>query len=194
MKRHHKLVYVNCALLLGILLMLVGCKQTSEKISDPLIGLNGSFEEAKNGLPVNWLMYSPKTVQDADFKIVLDNVVFKEGKQSLRFDVIECSSAGNASSPGFTNEFMDIGKFEGEGIYKLSFWIRNDGATYSVSAGGVAAMEGQMMNLIENSDQIDQWKYLEFKIEVPEDRWLRMQLNILKPGTFWIDDIRIEQI
>mgnify|MGYP000719235446 CR=1 FL=1 len=139
-------------------------------------------------------MYTPTTVPDADFVVKLDKDIFKEGKQSLRFDVKKCSSTGGWHSPGFTNEFFEIDKFEGEGIYKLSFWIKNHGTTFKVSGGGVAAMEGDMKTLIEGNEEIDDWKLHEYEIDVPKDRWLRMQLNILQPGTFWIDDIKIEKL
>ena len=166
----------------------------SEKETDNSAGLNGGFEIAKNGLPVNWLMYTENTVPEADFTIELDQDVFIEGKQSLKFDVKECSSTGGWHSPGFTNEFFDVGKFEGEVVYKLSFWVKNDGATFRVAAGGVAEKEGEMKTLIEGNDKIDEWKLLEYEIAVPKDKRLRLELNILKPGTFWIDDVKIEKI
>jgi len=194
MEKYWIILKSNCALILGLLLILTGCNHMSEKETDPSAGLNGGFEISKNGLPVNWLMYTPTTVPDADFVIKLDKDIFKEGKQSLRFDVKKCSSTGGWHSPGFTNEFFEIDKFEGEGIYKLSFWIKNSGAKYRVTAGGVAPYEGDMKILIESSENIEDWKYLEYEINVPQDRHLRMQLNILQPGTFWIDDIQIDKI
>ena len=176
------------------LLVLTGCMQMSEKETDKSAGLNGGFEVTKNGLPVNWLMYTPNTVRDGEFKIIFDKTVFKEGKQSLRFDVLNCNSTGGLHSPGFTNEFFDSGTFRGEGIYKLSFWIKNDGSKYRITAGGVAPMEGEMKILIESNQQVENWKYLEYEISVPKDWHLRMQLNILQPGTFWIDDVKIVKI
>jgi len=180
--------------LLGLLLILTGCQQMSEVETDTSAGLNGGFEVSKKGLPVNWLMYSPTTVPDADFEIELDKSIFKEGKQSLRFKVKKCSSTGGWISPGFTNEFFGIGKFEGEGVYKLSFWIKNNGTKYRVNAGGVAPLKGDMKVLVESAEEIEEWKYLEYKINIPKDRHLKMELNILEPGTFWIDDIQIEKI
>ena len=176
------------------LLVLTGCMQMSEKETDESAGINGGFEVTKNSLPVNWLMYTPNTVPDGEFKIIIDKNVFKEGKQSLRFDVVNCSSTGGWHSPGFTNEFSDSGQFEGEVIYKLSFWIKNNGTKFRVESGGVAPYKGEMKVLIESDEQIEDWKYLEYKINVPEERHLRMELNILEPGTFWIDDIQIDKI
>lgn len=166
----------------------------SELETDTSAGLNGGFEVSKKGLPVNWLIYSPATVPDADFKIELDKSIFKKGKQSLKFNVKKCSSNGGWYSPGFTNEFTSIGRFKGESVYKLSFWIKNNGTKYRVSAGGVAPYKGDMKVLVESTDSIEEWKYLEYEINVPKDRHLRMQLNILEPGTFWIDDIQIDKI
>ena len=194
MKKNGIIIKPHYALLLGFVMILAGCNPMSEKETDSSVGLNGGFEVSKNGLPVNWLMYTPKTVPDADFVIELDKDDFKEGKQSLRFDVKKCSSIGGRYSPGFTNEFFDTGRFEGEGIYKISFWIKNHGTTFNVSGGSVAAKEGDMKTLIEVNERIDEWRLLEYEINVPKDSWLRMELNILQPGTFWIDDIKIEKL
>jgi len=194
MKKQGIKIKPHYSLILGFALILAGCNQMSEKETDNSAGLNGGFEVSKNGLPVNWLMYTPNTIPDADFKIVLDKEVFKEGKQSLRFEVEKCSSIGGWRSPGFTNEFFEIGKYEGEGRYKLSFWIKNDGTEFRISAGGVAAQKGNMKTLIQENEQINDWKLLEYQIDIPKDWWLRMELNILQPGTFWIDDIKIEKL
>jgi len=194
MKKYWINMKSNCSLILGLVLILSGCDQMSEKETDSSAGLNGGFEISKNGLPVNWLMYTNNTVPEADFTIELDKDVFIEGKQSLKFDVKKCTTIGEWHSPGFTNEFFDIGKYDGEGIYKISFWIKNNGSTFRVTAGGVSAMKGEMKTLIEGNDEIDDWKLHEYEINVPNNRWLRMQLNILQPGTFWIDDIKIEKL
>ena len=183
--------YVVFASIIGIL---SGCQQFSEHEEDKSAGLNGGFEISRNDLPVNWLMYTPNTVPNSDFDIVLDTTVYKEGSQSLRFNVKSCSSSGGWGSPGFTNEFFDAGKFEGERVYKLSFWIKNNGTKFRVSAGGVAPYKGDMRTLIESDEQLDEWNYYEYTINVPKERHLRMELNILEPGIFWIDDVEIKMI
>ena len=193
MKKQWIYIIGKLILMLG-LIVLTGCVKMSEKESDELAGINGGFEVTKNGLPVNWIMYTPNTVPDGEFKVIIDKNVFKEGKQSIRFDVVNCSSTGGWHSPGFTNEFSDSGQFEGEVIYKLSFWIKNNGTKFRVEAGGVAPYKGEMKVLIESNERIEDWKYFEYKINVPKERHLRMELNILKPGTFWIDDVQIVKI
>jgi len=107
--------------------------------------------------------------------------------------VIKCSSTGGWHSPGFTNEFFDSRKFEGEEIYKLGFWIKNEGTKFIMKAGGVAPYEGDMKVLIESDEQIEDWRYFEYKINIPKERHLRIELNILEPGSFWIDSILIEK-
>lgn len=184
----------NYSIIIGFAMLISGCNQKSEIVTDTSAGLNGGFEIVEEGLPVNWLMYTNKTVPNSDFEIVLDKKIVKEGTQSLRFDVLKCSSVGSWQSPGFTNEFFDSGKFEGDAKYKVSFWVKNNGATYKIAGGGVGALEGEMKLLIEDNEQIDEWRLLEFEINVPKERWLRLELNIIQPGTFWIDDISIQKI
>ncbi len=50
---------------------IAGCFPRSEHIADQAVGLNGSFEIDQNGLPVNWLVYTPNTIKDADFLVIL---------------------------------------------------------------------------------------------------------------------------
>jgi len=187
-------VHTQSLFILGFVILIAGCINMSHKVVDKTAGLNGSFEVTEKGLPVNWILYTPNTVPDADFQIILDREIYKEGEQSLRFDVKRCSSISGWKSPGFTNEFNVVRKYIGPARYKLSLWVKNAGAEFVIKAGGVSAMKGNMITLIRENKRINDWKLLEYEIEVPEDRWLRLELNILQPGTFWIDDIRIEKI
>lgn len=182
--------YINFLGLISILILIWACNSMSEQILEETAGLNGGFETAQNGLPVNWLMYTPNTVPESNFKILLDTIDAKEGKQSLKFEVKSCSSAGGWRSPGFTNEF-DV---EGGSEYKLSCWIKNSDAEFAIKAGGVSAMSGDMKTLVNTNENFKQWKQYEFSIPVTgEYNKLRIEVNILKPGMFWIDDIKIEK-
>ena len=166
----------------------------SESKSDPAAGVNGGFEITDNGLPVNWLMYTPSTVPKAQFEIVMDRDIYQEGKQALKFVVDDCESTGGWHSPGFTNEFFEVDRFRGEGEYILGFWIKNDGALFRVSAGGVSAKEGSMKTLIQSDQTMDEWKYYEFTVAIKEKDWLRMELNILSPGVLWIDGVEVIRV
>ena len=180
--------------LIIIVMVFTGCRQMSEVEIDNTAGINGGFELVKNELPVNWLMYTPNTVPNSDFKIVLDNENFVEGKQSLKFEVKDCQDIGGWSSPGFTNQFHEVGSFEGEARYKVSFWAMNKETRFRINAGGVSAFEGEMKTILEDDANIDQWKMYEFIVDVPQEMELRLELNILEPGAFWIDDVQIKKI
>ena len=180
--------------IIGLALLLLACSQMSKQIQNKSAGLNGGFEVSKNGLPVNWLLYTSKTVPNADFEIILDKKDFKEGKQSLRFDVKKCEEFGGWRSPGFTNEFSESGPFEGPGIYELSFWIKNQGALFKISAGGAGPKEGEMETLLVSDQLIEDWKHFKYEVTVQKERHLRMQLNILRSGIFWIDDVKINKM
>jgi len=194
MKKSKIINSLNCITLFCLIGFLYGCSSFSEKETDKSAGVNGGFEISKNGLPVNWLMYSPNTVPNSDFSIELDNTIFMEGKQSLKFDVKNCSEVGGRYSPGFTNQFSEVGGFLGDNTFKVSFWIKNHGSKYRLDAGGVAPYEGEMKVILEDKKDIDEWEFHEYDIIVPQEMELRLQLNILEPGTFWIDDIQIEKL
>ena len=51
-------------------LLLGGCSKFSESTRDKTAGMNGSFEVTKSGLPVNWLVYSPKTIPTGDYDLI----------------------------------------------------------------------------------------------------------------------------
>ena len=194
MKLRHSIILSGLGVICGTTILLTGCQQLSEKVEDPAAGLNGGFEIDQRGLPVNWIMYTPKTVKAADFDIIIDRETFKEGQQSLKFEVRRATGQIGWHAPGFTNEFFDVGRFYGPAQYRLSFWIRNSGAEFIVAGGPVSLKGGDMRTLVRDNSSTDGWKQYEYTIEVPEEQWLRMQLNIISPGSFWIDGIKIEKI
>jgi len=54
--------------------------------------------------------------------------------------------------------------------------------------------DDSLKKIIEENTEIVNWKYMEIDINIPKDYWLKMELSILEPGTFWIDDIKIDKI
>jgi hypothetical protein len=168
--------------------LLSACGKTSEYREDPDAGLNGSFEVVQEGLPVNWYFYTPDTVADGDFEIVLDSRGPRDGKQSLKFAVRECSAEGGRYSPGFFQEFVAT---PGE-TYKVSFWARNEGATFSsgLRAAGPETSESPAL-VVEQSDSFSNWRYFEYRYEMPDQDRLRFEISVLAPGDLWIDDVRV---
>jgi hypothetical protein len=169
---------------------LVACGKFSETIEDDTVGVNGSFEVTESGLPVNWLIYSPKTIPEGDYDLIVDTSEFKSGKQSLKFFVRECSSVGGWHSPGLSQQWDAI---PGE-TYTIEFWVMNEGAEFIVNFGAVTEFDGRMETIIRSDEQISNWKRYSYKYTVPSKfKQIRFELNVLKPGSFWVDDVTIKR-
>jgi len=180
-----------CAWIAVAALGAAGCQEMSEQVVDRSAGTNGGFEHTRSGLPVNWLVYSPKTIPTGSYKLGFDKKDFKEGKQSLRFAVDKCSSDGGWHSPGFCQEFPATPGT----TYAIRFWIKSRGCKWTSSMGGVSAKTGDFVKVDSTAVAQGSWQRVERKYKVPlrYDR-LRFELSIRSPGTLWIDDVRIEPV
>jgi hypothetical protein len=173
------------------LVPLLSCTRMSEQIRDKAAGMNGSFEISKSGLPVNWLVYTPETVPKGDFDIIIDTTEYKDGKKSLKFLVRECLSVGGWWSPGFCNEYPAN---PGD-IFRISFWIKNHESEFFIQIGGVSTNRGEYETIVKSQETLDTWQLFEYYYTIPEKmKAIRIELNILKPGIFWIDNIKIEKV
>jgi len=172
-----------------IALLSIGCNKLSETIHDDKAGMNGDFEVVKSGLPVNWLFYTVNTVEEGDFEIIIDKEEYKEGLQSLKFEVKDCSAIGGNKSPGLCQEFDAI---PGQ-AYKVSFWVKNEGAEFIARIGGCAPKTGNVETIVKSKDSTVDWQLIEHEFIIPREyESMRFELNVLQPGSFWVDDIRIE--
>jgi hypothetical protein len=167
-----------------------GCHRMNASVFDESVGLNGGFEVVQQGLPVNWLVYAPGTLPAGDYDLVIDTLDYKEGRQSLRFDVRACSPNGGWYSPGFSREL----KATPGTTYTVGFWVKNDGAEYLVRIGGVSATEGAYETIVRSRASLSAWTHHEHRYTVPSgfDR-IRLEVNIVGPGVFRIDDISITE-
>lgn len=170
-------------------LLLGGCQPMSEMKQNPTAGFNGGFEITESNLPVNWILYTEKTVGSGEFNISTDNKIVKSGSQSLNFDVRSCSDKGGRFSPGCAAELnVSPGR-----KYTLSFWLKNEGTTFTVSAGAIQPTSGLVKTVLKSSYEISEWKQFEYVIEVPADyNKIRFELSVLSAGKLWIDEVRIE--
>ncbi|MFH1121975.1 MAG: hypothetical protein V1775_19310 [Bacteroidota bacterium] len=165
----------------------------SEIVTDEQAGTNGGFEYSKSGLPVNWGLYTPKTVPEGDFDILIDTTEFFNGKQSLKFKVRGCVSDGGWYSPGIYQEFtVAPGK-----TYLVSWWIKNEGCKYRVILMSiedyVKTNEGRFQSP-QSTDTVGSWHKFESRCTLSKNqKRLRFELGIVGPGTLWIDEIRIDQ-
>ena len=169
---------------------LYGCKEMSEQIRDPTAGANGSFEIVRSGLPVNWLIYGPSTVPDSDFDVFPDTTTSVDGHQSLKFTVRTCSGIGGWKSPGFSQEYPGA---SGD-LFNISFWVKSDGAEFQFDVGGVTAFSGERGPSVMSDSTLTDWHQYELEYTLPSDMdRLRVNFNVLSPGTLWIDDTRISR-
>ena len=171
-------------------LILCSCNKTKISEQDPSAGFNGSFEKIKHGLPLNWNIYAPASYQK-DYYLVYDENDKKHGKHSLRFDVKKVIATQHPrKNPGMN------GNIEAEtgNKYKVSFWIKNKGCNFRINAGSWRPGMRQKP-LIRSKEDIKEWKYFEYEYTVPDSvSNVGFELNLSSPGTFWIDDVRIEKI
>ena len=91
----------SIVLILTILasVLLGGCNKMSETIQDKTAGMNGSFEVTESDLPANWLIYTPETIPTGDYDLIIDTTEYKDGGQSLKFLVRECSGVRQLELP-----------------------------------------------------------------------------------------------
>jgi hypothetical protein len=177
--------------LMALLPLAVGCSPLSESIPRPEVGLNGGFEISEQGKPVNWLLYTPSTVPDAEFKLDLDRTRAAEGEQSLHFAVDHCLAEGGWRSPGCATEQPATPG----GRYRVSLKLQNTGAQARLRLGGVSAFKDQLETLALPGNTEGTWLELEHELQMPGNMsTLRLELNVLSPGQVWIDEVRIEEL
>ncbi len=176
----------------SLFLGLMSCSiQMSESKFNPTIGNNGNFEFVEENLPINWMVYTPKTVKNGDFKIAFDQADFKSGKQSLRFDVKACSEEGGWYSPGIAQE---IPAKSGE-EFSISFWVKNTGSDFSFNVAGVSTFGRGETTIIKPTNNTGEWIHYKTTYKMPEEMTkLHLEFNVLQAGTVWIDNVVVEKL
>jgi hypothetical protein len=156
---------------------------------DPSTGLNGSFEKTKHHLPLNWYIYAANDYQK-NYILSYDTLFVKEGKQSLKIKIQKVNPSEQLSrKPGFLRRVdTTAGK-----KYKVSFWVKNEGCDFRIAVYNLG--KRNIKPVIRTNENFADWKYFEHIHLVPEKfSKLNFEVNIFSPGTFWIDDVRIEKI
>jgi hypothetical protein len=171
--------------------LLAGCQTFSRSVDDPTAGMNGGFEVVRDGLPVNWLLYTPDVIPDGDYDLIIDHDRPHSGENSLRFEVRACRPTGGWHSPGFSQQF----EAEPGETYTIGFWVRNRSAIFIARVGGVSAFDGEYELIVRTDEEFADWKYFEHEYTMPDEfDELRFEFNVLSPGTVWVDDIAISGI
>ncbi len=175
-----------------LLPLFTGCFNPIIVELDPSAGFNGSFEKSKHGLPLNWHFYTSEEYEQS-YNVILETESAKEGKQSLKFNIKSIDTLKlheEMLAPGmFGLTDAEIGD-----KYKVSFWLKNQGSKFNIHVGnqffGLFAE-----TILETDDNITDWTYFEYEYTIPESNpSICFGLNFISPGTFWIDDVRIEKM
>ena len=183
--------FVGATIIL-IVVVLNGCEQFSIIEKSSSAGFNGSFEIEKSQLPVNWRLHYPP-IKNGDAKISLDTTDAVEGNQSLKFMVHRVDGPGWRSAGLFQARPARENR-----SYKVSFWLKNQGSKVSVlirSNKPKTSPPASRKVLGEQETGVNTWRRFEYVYTIPEtyDN-IRLDLNIVQPGTVWIDDVRIEEV
>lgn len=126
-------------------LSLQGCLHTKGPIEHQA-GENLGFELLEDGLPVNWIFYTPPR---SEYRIWCDTLLFTEGKQSLRFDLYRINENDRVNFTGFTNEFQS--QSHGGGKFRLSFKAMNQGMRHEIYINRVKEKESGTHPIQRNS-------------------------------------------
>jgi hypothetical protein len=166
----------------------VACTKFSEIVRDETAGVNGSFEVVRSGLPVNWYVYTPRTIPTGDYDLVIDTVEVKDGRQSLKFVVRDVAPDGGRLSPGFSQEF----DAPAGSTWTIAFWVRNASSDFIAKVGGVSGSESEMKTMAWSDAPFISWKRFEYEYTVPQRfNRIRFELNVVRAGVFWVDDFTI---
>lgn len=175
----------RAALLLA--LFAFGCDTISVRERDDTAGLNGGFEITRNGLPVNWYFYRAP-LEDGSAQVRVETADRVEGMRSLRLDVQSVDTAARARLTGF---FQVVPAQAGR-TYLVSLWLKNPEAPIRLilrSERPQDASDPMIADLPPNAD----WQPYEYTWTVPpEYENLRIEMQPLGPGTFLLDDVRID--
>ena len=172
-----------------------GCDRFSIREKSESSGFNGSFEIEKSGLPVNWyIYYSP--IRNGDAELSLDSMDAVEGRQSLKF----IAHRGDARCGWTTAGLFQVRPAKAKTSYKVSFWLKNQGCRIRLVIDSETADSREPRAPIREIIDAemtgdDTWREFVYTYTVPAHYSnIRFELNVLEPGTLWVDDVRIEPL
>jgi hypothetical protein len=166
--------------------------------SRPDTAWNGSFEIVEAGYPVNW-RFSQPPIEQGDMILVLDREVVHEGQQSLRVEVRRAPPGPVVFQQVWTRpSFSTRATIEPGTRYRVSFWLRNEGAKVHVrwvTTSSDYYQHFRHADMLETNLATAEWTLVEDEIRAEEDeQMLELVFVASEPGLFWCDDVRVEEV
>ena len=164
----------------------------SRREKNETAGFNGSFEVVQSGYPANWYVYH-RPLDDGDAELSFDMAASIDGAQSLKILVHRADPSGGWRSPGL----FQVTEAQTGQAYRVSFWLRNRGSRIRLLIDSETADSREPRNpireIIDAESTDDTWREFVYTYTVPAHYSnIRFELNVVAPGTLWVDDVKIE--
>ncbi len=191
----------NSILILVCFFIYTGCKIADVK-NVPEAGDNLGFEFVKDGIPANWMFLKsefiakkcPPNQAVPSYDFTSDSETAHEGKRSLKITVREIESNGyNHFYPSFFNEYV---KVPGQ-KYRITFWVKSDGARFDAVASCVTINDPQPcpVTIVNGGGVLSGWTQYSIDKEICAGMpRLKVEIRPKTKGTLWFDDFKIEEI
>lgn len=188
------LLFLAPAVAAGAAVIYLGASLSpSTRETDETAGFNGSFEVVKSGYPANWNVYH-RPLDDGDAELSFDTAEPIDGAQSLKLLVHRAGPGGGWRSPGL----FQVTEAQTGRAYRVSFWLKNQGCLIRLVINSETADSREPRSPIREIIDAETtgdgiWREFVYTYTVPEHYSnIRFELNVLAPGTLWVDDVRIE--
>ena len=177
------------ALIAASAIFLVSCERDELSKSNPAAGLNGSFETAEDGYPVNWAFF-PNPESNASFHAVLDSENVTDGKRSLKIIAKQ-----QEKTMGFRSRRIPV---QSKKKYKFAVSIKTEGCTLKVNriVQDQSGKKNLRSNIIVNTSKPSaKWEKHEETLSVAEgEAYVFLIFLIDGTGTLWCDNLQLEEI
>lgn len=170
-------------------IFLVSCQRDELSKSSPAAGLNGSFEAAEEGYPINWAFF-PNPESSTSLQVALDSEDVVDGKHSLKLVVKQ-----NDKTTGFRSRRIPV---QSGKKYRLAMSVKADGCTLKVNriVQDPSGKKNLRSNIIANTEQPSAtWQQHEETLTVAEgEAYVLLIFLIDGTGTLWCDNVQLEEI
>jgi len=182
-------IAVLATMVVCVSLLLVSCKSNELSRRNSEAGLNGSFETAESGYPVNWAFF-PNPESDDFLQVSVDTTEAQEGSQSLRLTTDQ-----DERTVGFRSLRVPVqpGK-----TYVISFSMQNAGCSLKVrrilqDASGTGNVRSDI--IVDTSSPSSGWNVFEETLVVSDGEASVVLVFLVDgPGSIWFDDVKVQEI